>query len=109
MRTIFSFFIAMSLMIGGVAPAFAQQSLQRVAWEGVNKQEVKAIAKPNEPTLSGTVSKVDRNKNTVDLQTPLGPFRIKVSSIRAQNLNEGDILTVQLAQLERKNPLAELL
>lgn len=108
MRAVFSFFIAASFMIGTVVPAFAQRPLQPVTWATVDVQSVKATIKQDEPTVSGTVSKVDRNKSLIDLQTPLGPFRIKVSSTKVQNLKEGDTLTVQLAQLERKNPLAEL-
>lgn len=107
MRAVFSFFIAASFMIGNVVPAFAQRPQQPVTWAN-DVQSVKATIKQDEPTVSGTVSKVDRNKSLVDLQTPLGPFRIKVSSTKAQNLKEGDTLTVQLAHLERKNPLAEL-
>jgi len=109
MRTGFSFFITLSLLLGSVGSAFAQRPLSPIAWDDIETQNVKATTRQNEPTVSGTVSKIDHDKRLVDLQTPLGPFRIKVSSARAQNLKEGDTLTVQLAQLERKNPLAELL
>jgi len=108
MRTVFSSFIVTSLLFGSVVSAFAQRPLKSAAWNDVDVQSVKAAVKPEEPTVSGTISKIDRNKKVVDLQTPLGPFKVPVSSTKAQGLKEGDTLTVTLAQLERKNPLAEL-
>src|SRR5713101_7436784 len=108
MRAISSFLVIMSLAVSSVVPAFAQQTLQPGVERDVSEQGVTAVKEEfqPEPTISGTIHKVDRAKNMVDLRTPLGMFRIKVPPTKAQDLKEGETLTVQLAQVERKNPLA---